>query len=173
MDTAALTAKAEKLQTLINSPEALVLPNVWDAGSAKIVEEAGFPVIATSSGGIAWALGYPDGENISRDEMLFMVQRIVNSVNLPVTADMESGYGETVEAVADTVRATLQSGAVGANIEDSSRTVEGLLLLDFELSVERIRAGKAAADAIGIPFVINARTDGFYGGGDDNSFKSL
>ena len=171
MDSAALITKAEKLQALIHSPEALVLPNVWDAGSARIVEEAGFPVIATSSGGIAWALGYPDGENISRDEMLFMVQRIIDVVDLPVTVDMEAGYGETPEAVADTVYATLKAGAVGANIEDSSKRVEGHQLLDFTLSVERIRAGKAAADAVGVPFVINARTDGFYGGGDGNSFK--
>jgi len=170
MDTAALTAKARKLQALIDAPETLVLPNVWDVAGARIVAEAGFPVIATSSAGIAWSLGYADGENISRDDMLFMVRRIAAAVALPVTADMEAGYGEAPEAVAETVTATLEAGAVGANIEDSSSQAAGHPLLGFELSVDRIRAAKAAADAAGVPFVINARTDGFYAGLSEEAF---
>ena len=98
-----LVAKAEKLKELIDAPELLVLANVWDAGSARIVAQAGFPAIATSSAGIAWSMGYADGENISRDEMLAVVARIAAAAELPVTADMEAGYGAAPEAVAETV----------------------------------------------------------------------
>lgn len=170
MDTASLIKKAETLQALIDAPETLVLPNVWDVASARIVADAGYPVIATSSAGIAWCLGYPDGEIISRDDMLFMVRRIAASVDLPVTADMEAGYGEAPEAVAETVTATLDAGAVGANIEDSAAQAKGHPLLDFELSVDRIRAAREAADAAGVPFVINARTDGFFAGLTEDAF---
>lgn len=169
MDKATLTAKAEKLQALIDADETLVLPNVWDAAGARVVAYAGYPVIATSSAGVAWSLGYPDGEVISRDDMLFMVKKIADAVDIPVTADMEAGYGEAPEAVADTITATLEAGAVGANIEDSSSQAAGHPMLDFDLSVARIRAGKKAADAAGVPFVINARTDVFFGGGNDTS----
>ena len=171
MDKTALTEKAERLQALIDADEMLVLPNVWDVASARVVAEAGYPVIATSSAGVAWCLGHPDGEVISRDDMLFMVRRIAAAVDLPVTADMEAGYGESAEAVAETVTATLAAGAVGANIEDSSSQAAGHPLLDFDLSVARIRAAKQAAAAAGVPFVINARTDGFFGGGDDGALE--
>jgi 2-methylisocitrate lyase-like PEP mutase family enzyme len=171
MDKPNLIAKAEKLQSLIDADEMLVLPNVWDVAGARIVAEAGYPVIATSSAGVAWSLGHPDGEIISRDDMLFMVKKIADAVDLPVTADMEAGYGEVPEAVADTVVATLEAGAVGANIEDSSSQQAGHPMLDYDLSVARIRAGKAAADASGVPFVINARTDVFFGGGTDSSLE--
>ena len=169
MNKAVLTEKAERLKVLIDADEMLVMPNVWDVAGARIVAEAGYPVIATSSAGVAWSLGHPDGEIISRDDMLFMVRRIAAAVDLPVTADMEAGYGEGPEAVADTVTATLEAGAVGANIEDSSSQEAGHPMLDYDLSVARIRAGKEAADAAGVPFVINARTDVFYGGGNENS----
>ncbi len=91
MDKATLIARAEKLQALIDADETLVLPNVWDVAGARIVAEQGYPVIATSSAGIAWSLGCPDGEVISRDDMLFMIKKIAASVDLPVTADMEAG----------------------------------------------------------------------------------
>ena len=165
MDKATLIARAEKLQALIDADETLVLPNVWDVAGARIVAEQGYPVIATSSAGIAWSLGCPDGEVISRDDMLFMIKKIAASVDLPVTADMEAGYGEAPESVADTVIATLDAGAVGANIEDSSSQLAGHPLLDYDLSVARIRAAKKAADDYGVPFVINARTDGFFAAG--------
>ena len=171
MDKATLGQKAEKLQALIDADETLVLPNVWDVAGARIVADQGYPAIATSSAGIAWSLGCPDGEIISRDDMLFMVKKVADGVDLPVTADMEAGYGEAAEAVADTVVATLNAGAVGANIEDSSSQRAGHPLLDYDLSVARIRAAKKAADDYGIPFVINARTDGFFGGAGDGVFE--
>ena len=172
MNKAVLTEKAERLKVLIDADEMLVMPNVWDVAGARIVAEAGYPVIATSSAGVAWSLGHPDGEIISRDDMLFMVRRIAAAVDLPVTADMEAGYGEAPEAVADTVTATLEAGAVGGNIEDSLSQEAGHPMLDYDLSVARIRAGREAAEAAGVPFVINARTDVFYGGGNENSLDN-
>ena len=171
MNKAALTEKAERLKALIDADEMLVLPNVWDVAGARIVAEAGYPIIATSSAGVAWSLGHPDGEIISRDDMLFMVRRIAAAVDLPVTADMEAGYGEVPAAVAETVTATLDAGAVGANIEDSSSQVAGHPLLNYDLSVARIRAAKKAADDYGVPFVINARTDSFRGGPGDGALE--
>ena len=171
MNKAALTEKAERLKALIDADEMLVLPNVWDVAGARIVAEAGYPIIATSSAGVAWSLGHPDGEIISRDDMLFMVRRIAAAVDLPVTADMEAGYGEVPEAVAETVTATLDAGAVGANIEDSSSQVAGHPLLNYDLSVARIRAAKKAADDYGVPLVINARTDSFRGGPGDGALE--
>lgn len=138
----------------------LVLPNAWDAGSARLFVEAGFKALATTSAGIAFSLGYPDGERISRDEMLAAVSRITRRIDVPITADMEAGYGMPPKAVAETVRRVIDAGAVGMNLEDR---MEGKRLIDFPLAVERVGAARAAADAAGggIPFVLNARTDAF------------
>jgi len=126
-----------------------------------LFERAGFPAIATTSAGIAFCRGYRDGEQIPRDEMLGEAARIATRVGVPVTADLEAGYGLRPEDVAETVRLAIEAGLVGCNIEDG--TVDGgdAPLLDFELSVERIRAAREVADAANIPFVVNARTDGF------------
>ena len=136
----------------------LVLPNVWDAGSARIFVEAGFKALATTSAGIAFSLGYPDGERISRDEMLAAVSRITRRSDVPITADMEAGYGVPPNAVAETVRRVIAAGAVGMNLEDR---VEGGPLIDFPLAVERVAAARSAADAAGVKLVLNARTDAF------------
>jgi len=171
IDTDTLVAKAKLLKSLIDDALILVLPNVWDVGSAKIVERAEFPIVATSSGGVAWSLGYSDGECISRDEMLGVVARISANVGVPVTADLESGYGSGAESLAETVLAALEAGAVGANFEDSTNGPNGRALIEFDHSVERIKAAREAALSVGVPFVINARTDTFAGGGNDSSFS--
>ncbi len=170
MDIAAQRKKAEDFLALHRAPGILTLCNTSDVAGARVVVEAGFPAVASSSAGVAWMLGYPDGEIIPRAEMLDAVRRIAEAVDVPVTADMEAGYGHAPETVAETVRLTIEAGAVGLNIEDSDAQAKGHPLLDFELSVERIRAASAAADAAGVPMVINARTDGFYGGGNEKSF---
>lgn len=150
--------KAGLLRQLhINGPM-LVLPNAWDAGSARIFVEAGFTALATTSAGIAFSLGLPDGERISRDEMLAAVARITRRTSVPVTADMEAGYGREPAAVAETVRGVIEAGAVGMNLEDRQ---EGKQLIEFSLAVERVRAARKAADAAGVPIVLNARTDAF------------
>ena len=164
MADAGQVAKAEAFKAMHEGPDPLVLVNASDAATARIVVEAGYPAIATSSAGIAWLMGYADGERISREEMLWMVRRIAERVDVPVTADMEAGYGIEAEAVADTVRATIEAGAIGMNIEDGAIGAPGPLL-DFDLSVARIAAGRKAADATGVPAVLNARCDVFLRGG--------
>ncbi len=162
-----IKAKAQCLQALHEGPDILVLPNAWDVISAVILADMGFPAIATTSAGIAFARGYPDGQRIPRDEMIGEVERIVRAVDIPVTADLESGYGETPEAVAETISFAITAGAVGANIEDSYPDHPDQ---QYEIgeAVERIQAARAAADAAGVPFVINARCDHFLPGRERN-----
>lgn len=152
--------QASALRKLHGGPKLLVLPNAWDVASARLFEAAGAQAIATSSAGIATALGYADGQRIPRAEMLDMVRRIARAVALPVTADLEAGYGDTPEAAAETARGALEAGAVGMNIEDSKSSAEGELL-PMELQVSRLRAARAAATSIGVALVINGRTDAF------------
>src|SRR2546422_6193818 len=150
--------QAETFRKLHRGPAPLVPPNAWDVATARLVEEAGFPAVATTSAGVAWALGYPDGERISRDEMLAVVRRIAAAVRVPVTADLEAGYGATPEAAARTARDAIAAGAIGLNLEDG--TNEGRLL-DASLHVCRIQAVREAGAAAGVAIVVNARTDAF------------
>jgi 2-methylisocitrate lyase-like PEP mutase family enzyme len=136
----------------------LVLPNAWDVASARIFEEVGFPAIATTSAGIAFSLGYPDGQRISREEMIARVARIARAVKVPVTADVEWGYGSTAEEIARTTREVIEAGAVGMNLEDTSGNSDQPLLA-LERVLEKINAVRAAAAATSVPIVLNARTD--------------
>src|SRR5437016_14322233 len=102
MNSATQSQKAQQFRALHEGPGILVLPNAWDVVGARLIEEAGFPAIATSSAGVAWALGYADGERISRGQMLAAVRRIAAGVRVPVTADVEAGYGATPPAAAET-----------------------------------------------------------------------
>jgi 2-methylisocitrate lyase-like PEP mutase family enzyme len=145
---------------LHHGPNILVLPNAWDVASARIFEQAGFAAIGTSSAGVAFSLGYPDGQQISRDEMLGVVSRIARAANVPVTADVEAGYGSTPEAVAETARAVIRAGAVGMNLEDGAEDNPGFLE-DLSKQKEIIHAVLEAANHAGVPFVLNARTDIF------------
>ncbi len=151
-------AKAKRFLDLHTAGRLLVLPNAWDAGSARIFEQAGFQALGTTSAGVALSLGYPDGERLSRSEMLEAVRRIVTAVEIPVTADLEAGYGPTVNDAVETARAAISAGAVGMNFEDSTSDDR---LVDVATQVERIRAVKKAAEGHGMAFVLNARTDGF------------
>src|SRR3989440_8023605 len=109
--------QAEAFRRLHREGGILVLPNAWDVITARRIESVGFAAIATSSAGVAWALGYADGERISRGEMLAVVRRIASSASVPVTADMEAGYGPTPEAAAETARGVIAAGAVGRDLE--------------------------------------------------------
>lgn len=153
------------LRRLHEGPGILLLPNAWDAVSARLLEAAGYPAVATTSAGVAFTLGYPDGEVISRDEMAAAVQRIARRVSVPVTADMEAGYGRTPEAAAETARAVIAAGAVGLNLEDSSGDGPSAVL-ELPLQVERILAVREVAAAAGVPLVLNARTDVFFRKGE-------
>ncbi len=158
MAFSAQAEKAHKLLALHLGPHILVLPNAWDVASARIFEDAGFPAVATSSAAVANSLGYPDGEKISRDEMLEVVARITRAVSVPVTADMEAGYGKTPEDLAQTAVAIIEAGAVGCNIEDLVN--EGSRqLFPIELQQRKIRAMVEAAKKLRVHLVINARTD--------------
>jgi len=158
MDTQAQGRKAELLRKLHSGPRILVLPNAWDVASARVLEELGYPAIATTSAGVAFSLGYPDGQRISRDEMLEVVARIARAVRVPVTADMESGYGITPKDMAETAKAIVAAGAVGLNFEDVIGDAESSQV-DTALQTEKIRALRETSAAAGVPLVINARTD--------------
>lgn len=149
----------------LHTPAApLALANVWDAAGARIVAAAGASAIATTSAGVAWGLGAADGNHVDRDEMLEQLARIVDaSGGLPVTADIESGFGATADDVAFTVTCVLDAGAVGVNIEDShpSPADHGDALRTIAEQTERLSAARAAADRAGIPLYINARIDTF------------
>jgi 2-methylisocitrate lyase-like PEP mutase family enzyme len=149
--------KAERFRDLHHGARMLVLPNAWDAASAKVFERAGFDAVATTSAGVANAWGYPDGEVMSRAEMLQAAGIIARATRLPVSADMEAGFGVTPEEIAETARLTLESGAVGINLEDS--VIGKPLLTDVSLQVEIIKAVRQAAQDFGVPLVVNARTD--------------
>jgi 2-methylisocitrate lyase-like PEP mutase family enzyme len=157
------TDKAAAFLALHQGP-GFVLPNAWDAGSARILEQVGFPAVATTSAGIAWSLGVPDGEALDRDTMLGHVGRIVAAVDVPVTADLEAGYGGTAADVARTVADAVQLGVVGANLEDAGP--EGLF--DIDRAAERIAAARAAAPRG--TFVLNARTDTYFAGTSGDVF---
>jgi 2-methylisocitrate lyase-like PEP mutase family enzyme len=152
--------KAEVLRTLHHGPKIVLFPNAWDVASAKTVEALGFPAVATTSAGIANMLGYIDGQNISRGEMLDIVGRIAQAVKVPVTADMEAGYATTPEQMYDTATELIQCGAVGLNLEDSEEAERRLL--DLNLQLEKIRALREAGEKTGVKLVLNARTDAYW-----------
>jgi 2-methylisocitrate lyase-like PEP mutase family enzyme len=162
-------ARAKSFRALHEGKNIFVLPNAWDVVSACILVEAGFEAIATTSGGCAFSMGYRDGEDISRDQMAEVIGRIANGVSVPVSADMEAGYGSRPEDVSDTVIAAIGAGAIGVNIEDGVKSGTRDLF-DFNLSVERISAASEAADTAGIDALINARTDGFHTANDTATF---
>ncbi len=149
---------AEDFRNLHRTPPILLLPNAWDPMSARIFEAAGFPAVATTSGGLAWALGYQDGEKAPWLEVVAATRRIVDAVKVPVTADIETGYGETPEQVARNVADIIRAGVVGLNIEDGTKRPEQPVRTIDDASA-RIRAARGAADAEGIRVVINARID--------------
>jgi 2-methylisocitrate lyase-like PEP mutase family enzyme len=158
MDIKTQAEKAEKLRKLHHGPRILALPNAWDAVTARILEQVGHPAIATSSAAVAFSLGYPDGQRISRGGMLDAVARITRAVHLPVTADLESGYGKTPEEIADFTKAMIAAGAVGLNFEDVTGDDE-TSHVELGLQVKNIRVIRETARALGVPVVINARTD--------------
>jgi 2-methylisocitrate lyase-like PEP mutase family enzyme len=153
-----LSQKANALRALHHTGKALLLPNIWDVASARMIEEAGFPALATTSAGIAFSLGYPDGQKIPRHEMLARVARIARAVKVPLTADVEAGYGERPEDAAQTAREVIEAGAVGMNFEDGTDDPQHPLI-DLPLQLERIRAIREAALKSRILLVLNARTD--------------
>lgn len=158
------TEKAEALKALHEGSELFVIPNPWDAGSAKLLAGMGFKALATTSAGLAWAIGKPDGA-ATREESLANAAAIVAAVNLPVSADLENGFGDRPEDAAETIRRAAEVGLVGGSIEDWSRDEERIY--DFRLAVERVAAAAEAAHALPFPFQFVARCENFIHGVTD------
>ena len=154
MITSAQRERAERFMRM-HYDGMFVLPNAWDAGSALVFEKQGFQAVATSSAGIAYTYGYPDGEHISFDDVASCVEHITRRISIPLSVDIERGYGETPEEIRDNARRLLQLGAVGFNIEDGRPDGQ---LEDLGSALERIAALVLLKDELNLDFVVNART---------------
>ncbi|WP_329197948.1 MULTISPECIES: isocitrate lyase/PEP mutase family protein [unclassified Streptomyces] len=147
----ATRATAAAFAALHTPARPLALANAWDVASARLVEAAGAAAVATTSAGVAWSLGAPDGDALARDRALDLIARVAAAVSVPVTADIEGGFAADPAGVGETVTGVLAAGAVGINIEDGNRAPAD--------HAARIAAARAAAEAAGIPLFINARVD--------------
>ncbi|MFH9569708.1 isocitrate lyase/phosphoenolpyruvate mutase family protein [Streptomyces sp. NPDC017230] len=154
-----LREQAQVFRSLHVPGAPLVLPNAWDAVSARLVEEAGATAVATTSAGLAWALGVTDGDRLDRGSALAAVARVRSAVRVPVSVDIEGGYAEHPAGVADTVREVSAAGAVGVNIEDARYDDAGAPLRSVAEQAERLAAAREAADAQGVSLFVNARVD--------------
>ena len=160
MDRSEQQGRALAFKALHETKGTFLMPNAWDAGSARVLAGEGFAALGTTSAGIAFAAGLPDHQRIARDRMLESVKAIVDAVNVPVSADLEAGFAVAPEEAAETVQRAIALGAVGANIEDYTGA-PAAPLFEEDLAVARIRAIRKAADESGFPFTLTARTDAF------------
>ena len=160
--------KAAQFQALHQGPEPFVIGNPWDAGTARILTSLGFPALSTTSAGLAFSLGRRDGTaSVSRAEALANAQSIADATDLPVAADLENGYGNTPEIVAETIRlAGERAGLVGGSIEDATGNPDSPIY-DYRLAVRRIEAAAAAARALPFPFMLVARAENYLHGRPD------
>jgi 2-methylisocitrate lyase-like PEP mutase family enzyme len=165
-----LATQAQALRELHRPGDPLLLPNAWDAATAKTVEAAGFPAVATTSSAVAESLGYEDGQRTPPGEMFAAVGRIAAAIDVPVTADLEAGYG--LEA-GELVERMLAAGAVGLNFEDTDHAAGGETLVDAETHAARVASLRGAADDAGVDIVINARADPYVLGLDGALDESL
>src|SRR5690348_5979670 len=154
--------KAARFRALHQGPGAFVIPNPWDAGSARVLAALGFSALATSSGAQANVLGRRDGQ-VTRDEALAHARAIVEATDLPVAADLEKGFGDAPEVAAETIRLAAEVGLVGGSIEDATGDPERPLY-DIGLATERVAAAAAAAHSLPFPFMLAARTENFLRG---------
>ena len=169
---ASQVARATAFRDLHRGDGIFVMPNAWNAGSACMLEAAGFAAIGTTSAGIAYGLALPDYEGaLSRDAALEETRRIAAAVKVPVSADAENGYGDAPQEVANSIRLFAQAGVVGASIEDFSSGYGGLY--EQSLAVERIRAARQAADALDFPFTLTARAECYLAGHSDPFDESV
>jgi 2-methylisocitrate lyase-like PEP mutase family enzyme len=159
--------RAEVFRRLHEGPGAFVMPNPWDAGTARILTGIGFPALATTSGGLAYALGRRDGEGaVSREEALEHSALITSATHLPVNGDLENGFGHDPASVAETIRGAAAAGLVGCSIEDST-SAPGEPIYSFAHAVERIAAGVEAAASLPFPFTLTARAENYLHGRSD------
>jgi len=160
--------KAQEFRGLHHRKRILILPNAWDVPSARVFENVGFPAVATSSAGLMVSLGYPDGEVMDRDEFVSAVRRIARVLSVPLSVDIVAGFGKTTKEVLTTVKLILKAGGIGINIEDFVHATKKLY--PIERQVENVKAIRRLGDTVGIPLVINARTDALrFGTGDEEA----
>ncbi|HTT01987.1 MAG TPA: isocitrate lyase/phosphoenolpyruvate mutase family protein [Steroidobacteraceae bacterium] len=158
-------SKAQRFSALHAAPGAFVIPNVWDGASARLVAALGFSALATSSGAAAGTLGRRDG-HVTRDEALAHARVICAATDLPVSADLEQGFGDAPEWVAETIRLAAQAGLVGCSIEDASGNAQ-TPLFEIGYAAERIAAAARAARALPFPFTLTGRCEGYFCGQPD------
>ena len=151
--------KAQVLLDLHSGRPILLFPNVWDPIGARVLASRGYPAVATASSAISSSLGFGDGEKIARQTMLQVVSRISHAVNVPVSADMEAGYADSLDELEETIHGLIDTGAVGINLEDSME--EGGALRPIDEQAERLSRARETAAALGVHLVINARVDSF------------
>lgn len=163
--------KAEALLSLHMDGGLLVLPNIWDPIGARILEAKGYPAVATASAAMSASLGYKDGEKISRSTLIDLLGRVARSVDVPVTADIETGYGESLSELELTARQVIESGVVGVNIEDSLKKGAGLRAIEEQC--QRISTFRQVANRQGVRLVINARVDSFVSSSFTNAQAAL
>jgi len=162
-----IQARAEAFRQLHDRPGAFIVPNPWDAGSARLLESLGFEALATTSAGYAFSLGRPDAAAaVGREETLANVRAIVDATSLPVSADLENGFGDDPQACAETIRMAVAAGLVGGSIEDATGR-PGDPIYPFALAVERVAAAVAAARALPFPYVLTARAENLITGRPD------
>src|SRR5438128_8008069 len=160
--------RAQDFRELHYGKKILILPNAWDVPSARVFEDEGFPAVATSSAGLMVSLGYPDGEVMGRPEFVSAVERIARVLSVPLSVDIVAGFGKTTEEVVATVKAILRAGGIGINIEDFAHSTKKLF--PAERQVENVKAIRRLGDTVGVPLVINARTDALrFASGDDEA----
>src|SRR3989454_12218798 len=158
--------RAQDFRELHYGKKILILPNAWDVPSARVFENEGFPAVATSSAGLMISLGYPDGEVMGRDEFVSAVERIARVLSVPLSVDIVAGFGKNTKEVVATVKAILKAGGIGINIEDFAHATKKLF--PVERQVENVKAIRKLGDIVGVPLVINARTDALrFGTGDE------
>lgn len=162
MTMASISERAERFRALHRFRRLFVLPNAWDVASARLFEESGFPAVATSSAGICVSLGYRDGETIPWTGMLSAVRRIAEHLTVPLSVDLVGGFGRSSATLARHVREVVRAGAVGLNIEDEDPG--GGRLVPLARQLERLRTIRRTAEELGVPLVLNARTDALYVG---------
>ena len=160
--------KAESFQELHHVKRLFVLPNAWDVPSARLFEDAGFTAVATSSAGMMVSLGYPDGQEIPKKELISTVKRIARVLSVPLSADIVAGFGSTPKQVETTVKSVIRAGAIGVNIEDFEHSTKKLFNVSSQ--VKKLRAVKNLAKSLRVPFILNARTDAYrFAEGDDEA----
>lgn len=159
--------KAKQFRDLHHSGRLLILPNIWDPLGALLLENLGFRAVATASASVAFSNGYDDGENIPFNTLLTLLKQITASVNIPVSADIESGFATDEVALRKNMRQLIETGIVGINIEDTDKTTNSLL--HFEVQCERIKAIREVAKEMEVPLFINARTDVYIRGKFDTT----